>query len=209
MKKMIEPVIYWRDIMLDAFLNYFGENIKLNPTGSLYEDFINQLGGKSFGNGLFRSFSNENIEKWTTIVTEAYPEAQGQFKLFGFDWLGRCFGVSLRKNESEKIFMFEIGTGEVLGIPCSLENFLNEEIPLYADDCLAASFFDEWMTVNEEAIAYENCVGYIVPLFLGGDDEIDNLEETDMEVYWGITAQIVNVVEDYPDGTEFGEFTIE
>lgn len=195
--------------MLDEFLSYFEEDIKLNLTGNLYEDFLNQLGGKSFGNGLFRSFSNENIEKWTTIVTEAYPEAQGQFKLFGFDWMGRCFGVSARKDESEKIFMFEIGTGEVFGIPCSLENFLNEEIPLYADDCLAASFFDEWMTINEEAIPYENCVGYIVPLFLGGDDEIDNLEETDMEVYWDITTQIANTVEDYPDETEFGEFTIE
>lgn len=30
--------------------------------------------------------------------------------------MGRCFGVSVREDEPENIFMFEIGTGEVFGI---------------------------------------------------------------------------------------------
>lgn len=41
--------------------------------------------------------------------------------------------------------MFEIGTGDVLEIPCVFEKFLNEEIPLYSDACLAAPFFNEWI----------------------------------------------------------------
>jgi hypothetical protein len=31
-----------------------------------------------------------------------------------------------------------------------------------------------------------------VPLFLGGEDNIDNLELTDMEVYWYIIAQLIS-----------------
>ena len=33
------------------------------------------------------------------------------------------------------ILMFEIGTNDVLEIPCTFDKFLNEEIPLYADAC--------------------------------------------------------------------------
>ncbi|WP_434798222.1 T6SS immunity protein Tdi1 domain-containing protein [Terrisporobacter vanillatitrophus] len=33
-------------------------------------------------------------------------------------------------------------------------------------------------------------MGYKVPLFLGGEDDISNLEEIDMEVYWSVTGQL-------------------
>ena len=42
--------------------------------------------------------------------------------------------------------------------------------------------------------SYKNCVGYKVPLFLGGKDAISNYEETDMEVYWSISAQIISQI---------------
>lgn len=73
----------------------------------MYDDFIMQLGGKSFGNGVFNSFSKDNLKKWTEIVSEAYPEFRNWFKLFGYDWLGRCFGIDLRKNTYGNILMFE------------------------------------------------------------------------------------------------------
>ena len=91
--------------------------------------------GKRFGHGLFNSFSKDNVKKWTEIVSEAYPEFQNLFKIFGYDWLGRCFGIDLRKSTYGNILMFEIGTNDVLEIPCTFDKFLNEEIPLYADVC--------------------------------------------------------------------------
>ncbi|MCR5593872.1 MAG: hypothetical protein K6F79_09040 [Saccharofermentans sp.] len=61
----------------------------------------------------------------------------------------------------------EIGTGEVLNIGCTLQKFLEEEIPVYADDCLAYRFYKEWKNNNPEDIPFGKCVGYKVPLFLG------------------------------------------
>ena len=101
----------------------------------LYNDFIMQLCGKRFGHWLSNSFSKDNVKKWTEIVSEAYPEFQNLFKIFGYDWLGRCFGIDLRKSTYGNILMFEIGTNDVLEIPCTFDKFLNEEIPLYADVC--------------------------------------------------------------------------
>lgn len=44
------------------------------------------------------------------------------------------------ENTYGNILMFEIGTNDVLEIPCVFDKFLNEEISLYADACLAKSF---------------------------------------------------------------------
>lgn len=179
-----------KNAMFTNFLNYFNEINKVSYSDDLYNDFILQLGGKRFGKGLFNSVSKENLMKWQQIVTEAYPEFKGKFKLFGYDWLGRCFGIDVRERSIEKILMFEIGTNDVLEIPCSFEEFLNEEIPLYSDACLAEPFFNEWMEYSNIQIKYGRCAGYKVPLFLGGKDSVDNLEDCDMEVYWGVITQV-------------------
>lgn len=180
--------------MLNSFLQYFQEKSNIGYTGNLYKDFLSQLGGKQFGKGLFNSFSEENIAGWTTNVSKAYSAFKNRFRLFGYDWLGRCFGIDLRENTYGNILMFEIGTGYVLEIPCSFEEFLNEEIPLHSDACLAEPFFEKWQSCSNETIDYGQCVGYKVPLFLGGEDAVENLEISDMDVYWAIMSQIKNQI---------------
>ncbi len=180
--------------MFDQFMEYFNKNDEVKNTGNLYNDFILQLGGKAFGKGIFNSFSDKNVKKWTEIIEEAFPDFKGKFKAFGYDWLGRCFGIDLRDRTNGNILLFEIGTNDILEISCSFESFLNEEIPLNAEACLAESFFNEWMGYSKTEIQYGRCIGYRVPLFLGGADTIANLEDSDMEVYWGVITQIKNQI---------------
>lgn len=176
--------------MLSNFLSYFNANIEMEYSGDLYSDFILQLGGKSFGKGLFNSFSNDNVKKWTEIIHEAYPDFNRPFKLFGYDWLGRCFGIDMSNGTYGIILMFEIGLNEILEIPCKFEEFLNEEIQRNTNACLSDVAFRKWMEVSKEPIEYGRCAGYKIPLCLGGKDEINNLEDSDMEVYWGIMSQL-------------------
>ena len=178
--------------MFSEFLLYFNERDIEKCSDDLYNEFIIQLGGRRFGNGLFNSFSVDNIKKWTEIVNQAYPEFENLYRIFGYDWLGRCFGIDLRENTYGNILMFEIGTNDVLEIPCTFQEFLNVEIPLYSDSCLAEPFFNEWMDYSKESITYGRCAGYKIPLFLGGEDTVANLENSDMEVYWSIITQIKN-----------------
>jgi len=176
--------------MLNDFLDYFNEENRIVYSNNLYDDFIFQLGGKQFGKGIFRSFSKSNLIEWENIVADVYPEFKGMFKLFGYDWLGRCFGIDLREESRGKVLMFEIGTVDVLEIPCSFEDFLNQEIPLFSEACLAEQFFFEWLDTSKTKMKYDRCAAYIIPLFLGGEDIVANLEDSDMEVYWEIVAQI-------------------
>lgn len=180
--------------MLNEFLKFFSVSQNLTYSDDLYNDFIMQLGGKCLKNGLFNIFRKDDIEKWTEIVSDAYPEFKNQFKLFAYDWLGRCFAVNTQKNAEDSILLFEIGTGYALSIPCSFENFLNNEIQENVEACLALSYFVSWLQENQKAIPYGYCVGYKVPLFLGGEHISSNLEENDMEVYWHILGQIKNQI---------------
>ncbi len=56
------------------------------------------------------------------------------------------------------------------------------------------SFFNEWFEANGNFVLPHNkCVGYKVPLFLNGEDDIENLEVSDMEVYWEIMMPLMNL----------------
>ena len=79
--------------MFEKFLEFFNEDLKIESTKDEYSTFVSMLGGKMFGDGLFCSFSQSNINKWIEIVTRAYPDFAQKFKLFGHDWLGRCLGL--------------------------------------------------------------------------------------------------------------------
>lgn len=176
--------------MFGEFLKFFNEQIEYQEKSSVYESFLECMEGQQFGGGVFMSFKKNDIMKWTKIIEEAFPDFAGQFKLFGYDWLGRCFGIDVQKGKQEKILMFEIGTKDVLGIPGNLWNFLNKEIPLHSDACLAMSFYEQWLKEGGLPVTYGRCIGYKIPLFLGGADTIDNLEDSDMEVYWYILSKI-------------------
>ena len=99
------------------------------------------------------------------------------------------------------ILMLEPGTGHALEIPVSYMDFHNQELVNYGNEALAAEFYEQWQGVGGEAPTYEQCVGYKKPLFLGSNDTVDNLEVTDMSVYWSLVGQLLSKVRVLPEGT--------
>jgi len=177
--------------MLSNFINFFDIEKEIVFSDNLYLDIINQLGGVSLKEGLFTIFKKEDIEKWNKILEETYENFGYKAKVFGYDWLGRCFGIDLREESFGDILMYEIGTAEVLEIPCDLEKFLDEEMPMESEACLAETFFYDWSNYSKQKLTYGQCAGYKVPLFLNGQDTKENLEISDMDVYWEIIRQVI------------------
>ena len=54
----------------------------------------------------------------------------------------------------------------------------------------ASEFFEAWLRGNPGPIRFDQCVGYQVPLFLGGADELRNLSVTDLDLYWTLTGEL-------------------
>lgn len=169
-----------------------------------FNELLSNYQGISFGQGLYRLHNYASIDKWNKIVSEAFPEFKDRIQCFGYDWLGRQFSLDKSRivDGEPQILMFEPGTGEVLEIPCNFMEFHNEEIPNYHDACLASEFFNDWMRINKAKLVQQECAGYKILLFLGGADTVENLEKSDMEIYWSICAQLINKTRDLPEGTK-------
>ena len=111
---------------------------------------------------------------------------------FGFDWLGRQFSLDAHRGTADdpEVLLFDVGAGEALEIPVGFSSFHDEELVDYSDAALAIDFFQQWLEGNPAPIPFGSCVGYRVPLFTGGADTLDNLERTDIDVYWSLTGQL-------------------
>ncbi len=89
------------------------------------------------------------------------------------------------------VLMLEPGTGETLEIPATIESFHDSELIEYKDAALASNFYEAWLNCGGCSPETTQCVGYKVPLFLGGTDEVSNLQTVDLSVYWTLTAQLL------------------
>jgi hypothetical protein len=170
-----------------------GNHLAILERSSGAVTFMKEFQGQTFKEGLYRVHKASELDKWNHIVYEAFPFYSNKIFCFSYDWLGRHFALDFtRMSEGEPmILMLEPGTGEALAIPSTFLSFHEEELVEYPDAALANDFFNEWKKENSKPVDHSNCVGYKVPLFLGGEDEISNLEVSDMEVYWGIMGQLI------------------
>jgi hypothetical protein len=153
---------------------------------------VGDLAGTTLANGLYRLHTAASATAADQLVRAAYPDFEGRIACFGVDWLGRQFSLDpTRGTESDpEVLLFDVGAGEALEIPVAFSRFHDEELVEYTDAALASEFFAQWLKVHTEPLAFDQCAGYRVPLFLGGADELANLEVIDIDVYWTLTGQL-------------------
>lgn len=167
---------------------------KIEPYATGFSTLMSSHGGSTFNNGIYRLHTLQDILKWTQIIEEEFVNYKGKAICFGYDWLGRHFALDKAKTEQDQmlILLFEPGAGEVMQIPTNFTNFHNQELTEHQNEALASEFYSEWVNDGGEKPSHSECIGYKVPLFLSGSDTIENLELSDMEVYWSICGQTLN-----------------
>lgn len=173
------------------------------------QSFFTSVGGNSYKNGLYRIMHSHMSRRWNAHIANAFPEYRGRVAAFGYDWLGRVFATDARRLEGglPGVVMLEPGTAEVLEIPANLESFHDEELVEHAEEALAATFHEQWIKSGHAAPKPAQCAGYSKPLFLGGEDAVDNLELSDMDVYWTLATQLIRKTKGLPVGTPITSVT--
>lgn len=161
-----------------------------------------EFGGCSFDRALYRVMTPSSVEEWNQTIEYAFPNFDGRVQCFGYDWLGRIFALDSGRLEEGHpgVVMFEPGTGEALEIPCNIVTFHNKELIEHREAALAVSFHIQWLAQGS-APGYEECIGYKVPLFLNGKDVVENLEVSDLDVYWTLIGQIIRKTMGLPLGS--------
>jgi hypothetical protein len=187
-----------------------GNATPLESAPKSVQTLLKDFAGRSFENGLYRVLVPVAVPRSTTIATEAFPDFRGRILCFAYDWLGRFFAVESTRlvNEEPAVLILEPGTGEALEVPCDISNFHDYELVDHADAALASTFFAEWLRHGNAPPKYGQCVGYKRHLYLGGEDSVRNLELIDLEVYWGIAAQLLSQTKRLPVGTKIGQIKL-
>jgi len=167
------------------------------------DELLVRFGQCTFNGGLYRVHDSASSERASALVAEAFPEMSVPLSCFGFDWLGRQFAVDLRERNrpDAEILMFIPGTGDALDIPVPFSVFHDEGLSEFAEDALAISYYAEWRSISPSDLPFDRCAGYRIPLFLGGSDEVGNLESTDIDVYWSLMGQLRQGTQDLQPGT--------
>ncbi|WP_095091392.1 T6SS immunity protein Tdi1 domain-containing protein [Mesorhizobium sophorae] len=165
-------------------------------------ELLANFGGASFKRGLYRIIRAQDMPAWNARISLGFPEANGRITCFGYEWQGSAFAVDTQRLEEGQpgVLLFEPGTGEALEIPANIETFHDGLIIENADAALAASLYEEWLAAGGAQPAYDQCIGYKKPLFLGGEDDISNQELSDLEVYWHIIGQVIAKIKGRPPG---------
>lgn len=201
-----------RGFTFEPFARFFGEEAPGFVSDDSVDSLIRQLGGRSFGKGLFIVFDLTEKAKWESIVKECLvsqcdlPE-DFSYELFGRSWNGYCYGVEI-SSDTPAILAFDVDAVEVNSLDSSLGDFLNKRIPTNCNGCLASGSYEKWLKTHR-ALSRGECVGLVKPLFLGGKDDFHNMEVIDMEVHWEMTSQIWQAVRDLPPGTPIGSIRFE
>jgi Domain of unknown function (DUF1851) len=176
-----------------------------------YEDLAGRFAGCTFENGLYRLHDAESGPRAAALVAEAVPTIAARSCPFAYDWLGRQFAVDAQRVEAGEslVLLIEPGTGTALEVPMTFESF-HENLDDYREPALAGSLFLEWAQTNPDRLPLKRteCVGYRVPLFLGGPDTVDNLDVSDLEVYWSLYGQLYQRTRGLQPGTAVGGVSI-
>ncbi len=153
----------------------------------------------------------ENFSPDTPIVGEAFPDFKQRVLCFSYDWLGRHFALDFRRLEGDQylVLMLEPGTGQALEIPATFRDFHERELIEFRSEALASDFYQSWLSSGRPQPNLSECVGYRKPLFLGGEDVLNNLELVDMEVYWSVCGQLLARVRRMPEGSSIRNIRIE
>ena len=166
-------------------------------------ELLNSLGGASFAGGLYRIIHPNDLEVWWLRVTHAFPQFEKRIVCFGYDWLGTVFALDSERREDGQpgVMMFEPGTGQALEMPSNILTFHNKELRGFGEAALAISFYQKWLANGGHRPSIAQCVGYRKPLFLGGKDIVENLELSDIDVYWHLIGQLIRKSRELPEGT--------
>jgi type VI secretion system (T6SS) immunity protein Tdi1 len=133
--------------------------------------------------------------------------------LLSFDdarYAGRhVHALSIDQARPPGLLLIEPGSGDAFEIDESFVDYFNVNVVDDPDTFLATDLFQDWQSAGGRPPGNGECVGFKVPLFLGGAGAASNLELTDLGVYWSFAAQLRVRTQGLPSGTRISGVGIE
>ncbi|MFF3918478.1 T6SS immunity protein Tdi1 domain-containing protein [Streptomyces sp. NPDC001852] len=151
--------------------------------------------GTSFADGLYRIHGVETAQQARDYCLQLAPGAGRVTFPFAFDWLGRQLAVDLRDPQNLPVVQFDPAAGKAYESEMALVEFhdlISEES--LAGEALSWELYREWRAQDMDPLGFDECVGLGVPLFLGGEEAVSNLQRSSLDVYWELSCQLARGV---------------
>lgn len=157
------------------------------------------LQGRSFNHGLIRFHSSTSRPRWAGIIKNHIRLSPSETLPLFFDWEGR--NVFFHR-ESGRTYFVDPSTNEVDWVTQSIVELLEKICSNEGPDVLDEEDFEAARRhLGGPSLGFDECIGFVLPLFLGGSEEPSNREVTDMEVFWEINRQLTEQTNDLQVGT--------
>lgn len=159
--------------------------------------FLCENAGLSFNDSLYRIAMPGDIESLNSLIAGVFPDFASRAICFAYDWLGRVFALDRDRvvNKALQVVVLDPTSAEAYEIPCSLLAFHNEELINYRQEALAEDLYKDWRETGHSAPAFDQCISYITPLFMGGDEIFENMLPSSLEIYWQVCSDMLNELE--------------
>lgn len=174
--------------------------------------FLAAWPGVSFNRGVYRSLAPGDIAACLARVAAAWPAYAEQVCPFAYDWLNRlyCVDFGAVADGAPALVMFSHLNDEVIAIPMRLEDFHNTALVEHYDEALEAPLFGRFLAATgTRRLERHACAGMGIPLFLGGEYDVANMELADIDVDWHVTAQLLRQTRELEPGAAIGAVSFE
>jgi hypothetical protein len=164
----------------------------IDPLPVGFPDLVIRFAGATFGDGMYRLYEPSEIVKWTTVATDVFPDLNGRIVCFGMNWLGYQFALDVQRDEEGEplVMMLDPGSGEAVEIPATFVGFHEQIVMDHTDAILGSDLFEEWRAEGHQPPGAGWCAGCRVQIFLGGADDVSNLELMEAEDYWSRSGRL-------------------
>lgn len=193
-EKLLHPDPFARTAPQDIDREMALQNFCYCPQGFL--EFLNSA-HDSYARGAIRFLIPDStfpLDIWT--IEGGWGEDWGvwrdQYRVFAYDWHGRLFAFDTFRLRGEEplISLIDTGVGKSFNSKSVFHEFLYGELPSIGPKLLIQHFQDLWFATGGAVPLPHQCIGYKVPLGLGGADHESNLEVADITVYLSMTGQL-------------------
>jgi hypothetical protein len=161
--------------------------------------------GRSFGHGIYRLHDAASGVAADRVVGAMLPRKANRIWSFAEDWLGRQFALDPAQpiDGEPGVVLIDLIERSIYCIDRTFVDFHSQELVENSRASLSSELFASWAERDAHRVPLKRTqvVGYRIPLTLGGQHELDNLEVADAEVELGLSMQISEQVEGLPDGT--------
>ncbi|MCK8677395.1 DUF1851 domain-containing protein [Streptomyces lichenis] len=159
------------------------------------DGLFGEVAGKTLAEGLLRFHTPASARVSYAACARLVAGIEGCYVPFAFDWSGRELLAG-----ADDVVVVDPARGTALSTGLDPDGFLAAGV----EDRLGAGAFREWREAypgDPDPLAFDEVVGYRVPLLLGGEDAVANRERTGRRDYFDNCAAIARQVRRLPEGT--------